>query len=186
MYPIYVHVLHLIMHLEPSKMYLYISYPIWLCKIDTKTINNLIYIRPDHIPLYCCLYNSGIRAILNTMAMPTNTLFFYSPSQVPIFDGEQYDYWRSQMQTFFISQDIWEVVEDGYEEQDQASLTDQQLKLYKGTVKNDATALRYIQQGVSKTIFPRIFGITRAKQAWDTLKDEFQGSEKVISIKLQS
>lgn len=29
-------------------------------------------------------------------------LFAYSPSQVPIFDGEHYDYWSSQMKIIFI------------------------------------------------------------------------------------
>lgn len=50
----------------------------------------------------------------------------------------------------------------------------------------DARALLFIQQGVSKTIFPRILAATKAKEAWDILKKEFQGSEKVITIKLQS
>ena len=46
--------------------------------------------------------------------------------------------------------------------------------------------MRIIQQAVSKTIFPRIFGIKSAKKAWEVLKNEFQGSEKAISIKRQN
>lgn len=42
----------------------------------------------------------------------TASLFTYSPSQVPIFEGEHYEYWSSQMQTFFTSLDLWEVIED--------------------------------------------------------------------------
>ena len=39
---------------------------------------------------------------------------------------------------------------------------------------------------MSKSIYPRIFGASKAKEAWDILKNEFQGNDKVISIKLQS
>lgn len=46
--------------------------------------------------------------------------------------------------------------------------------------------MRYIQQGVGKSIFPRIFGVKKAKDAWKILNQEFQGSEKTIALKLQS
>lgn len=38
---------------------------------------------------------------------------------------------------------------------------------------------------MSKSIYPRILGVKKAKQAWEILKTEFQGSEKMIAIKLQ-
>lgn len=60
------------------------------------------------------------------------------------------------------------------------------MKEHKENVKRNASALRIIQQAVSKTIFPRIFGIKSAKEAWEVLKNEFQGSEKAISIKRQN
>ena len=46
--------------------------------------------------------------------------------------------------------------------------------------------MSYLHQGISKTIYPRIFGISKAKDAWETLKKEFQGNSKVVSIRLQS
>ncbi|KAJ0017426.1 hypothetical protein Pint_11322 [Pistacia integerrima] len=39
---------------------------------------------------------------------------------------------------------------------------------------------------MSEEIFLRIMGVTIAKEAWDTLQEEFQGSEKVHTTKLQS
>ena len=60
------------------------------------------------------------------------------------------------------------------------------MKEHKENVKRNASALRIIQQAVSKTIFPRIFGIKLAKEPWEVLKNEFQGSEKAISIKRQN
>ncbi|KAH6767641.1 hypothetical protein C2S52_018624 [Perilla frutescens var. hirtella] len=92
----------------------------------------------------------------------TNSIFSYTSSQIPIFDGEHYDYWSSQMETIFLSQDLWDIVDEGYDD----SPDQQKSKDYKEDVKKNATALRIIQQG--------------AKEAWETLKIEFQGSEKVI------
>jgi len=77
------------------------------------------------------------------------------------------------METIFISQDLWDVVEDGYEERPirrNASSIAEKENEYKENVKKNATALRIIQQGVSKVIYPRIFGVKKAKDAWDILK----------------
>ncbi|GJZ14635.1 hypothetical protein Tco_0550312 [Tanacetum coccineum] len=51
--------------------------------------------------------------------------------------------------------------------------------------KSDAKALFFIQQAVDETIFSRIAAAKSAKEAWDTLKTEYQGSAKVITVKLQ-
>ena len=118
------------------------------------------------------------------------TMFKYSRSEVPIFEGEHYDYWSSEMMDFFISHDLWDVIEKDYPEppvdEDSTRWTAAQEKLYKENQKKDATALRYIKQGVSKSIYPRIFNKRKAKDAWEVLQKEFRGNEKVISIKLQS
>ncbi|GMP55784.1 hypothetical protein CsSME_00020504 [Camellia sinensis var. sinensis] len=83
------------------------------------------------------------------MAVPSIlTIFAYSPNQIPIFGGEHYDYWSSQMKTIFISQDLWEVVESTYPEPplvgSSSNWSDAQQKLYRENVKKDASALRYI------------------------------------------
>lgn len=119
---------------------------------------------------------------------PILTIFSYTPNQVPIFESEHFDYWNNQMETLFLSQDLWDVVEEEYPRppENNAGWTEAQLAEYKKNVKRDASALRFIQQGLSKTIYPRIHGVKRAKQAWDILKEGFQGNDKVTSIKLQS
>ena len=33
---------------------------------------------------------------------------------VPIFKGENYDFWRVKMETYFSSQDLWDIVEEGF------------------------------------------------------------------------
>ena len=37
-------------------------------------------------------------------------------TQLPQFNGKNYDYWAITMRALFTSQDLWELVEDGLEE----------------------------------------------------------------------
>lgn len=53
-------------------------------------------------------------------------------------------------------------------------------------LKKDADALAKIHAAVSDSIFPRIMNSTSAKQAWETLRDEFQGTAKVRAVRVQS
>ena len=50
-----------------------------------------------------------------TMEANSST-FNYAQTLIPIFEGENYEYWSIQMKTLFISQDLWDLVESGYEE----------------------------------------------------------------------
>ncbi|BBH00588.1 cyclic nucleotide gated channel 1 [Prunus dulcis] len=89
-----------------------------------------------------------------------------------------YEYWSVQMKTLFISQDLWDIVEDGYEEQEISKAgkeTQEKQQTYKENKKKDAKALFLIQQGVSKNLFPRLLPATTSKQAWEILKIEFKG-----------
>ncbi|CAL5422202.1 unnamed protein product [Camellia sinensis] len=76
---------------------------------------------------------------------------------IPIFDGTNYEFWSVKMKTVFLSMDLWDTVQNGY---DETSKEKQQ---------KDAAALSHIQQGVSDRIFRRIKNATKAKQAWDIL-----------------
>ncbi|KAG6501038.1 hypothetical protein ZIOFF_040904 [Zingiber officinale] len=116
--------------------------------------------------------------------MASSSLFTFSPGQVPIFEGEYYEYWNSQMETFFESVDLWEVINGELTPPDEGD--ENFAKLQKEFKKKDAKALRYIQQGIGKTIFPRIFGVKSALEAWEILRLEFEGTEKTIALKLQS
>jgi SepF-like predicted cell division protein (DUF552 family) len=53
------------------------------------------------------------------------------------------------------------------------------------TAKRDAKALFFIQQVVHDTVFVKITPAKTAKDAWTILKTAFQGSSKVVVIKLQ-
>ncbi|XP_026455891.1 uncharacterized protein LOC113356871 [Papaver somniferum] len=106
---------------------------------------------------------------------------------VSIFSGENYDFWSVKMKTYFLSQDLWDVFESGVTTMTETTATtpEQQKKL-KNMKLNDHKALYTIQMAIDDTIFPRIMGATTAKEAWILLKNEFQGNEKVRTVKLQS
>ncbi|KAK2985142.1 hypothetical protein RJ640_000909 [Escallonia rubra] len=94
---------------------------------------------------------------------------------------ENFEFWSIKMKTLFKSQDLWELVENGYADPDEEN---NRLKENK---KKDNKALLFIQQAaVHETIFSRIAAATTSKEAWEILHKEVQGSSKVITVKLQS
>ncbi|KAK4404232.1 Retrovirus-related Pol polyprotein from transposon TNT 1-94 [Sesamum angolense] len=106
---------------------------------------------------------------------------------VPIFSGQNYDYWAINMKTYFQSQKLWEIVEEGVTLTEDSSTSS---SAEKGKLENkkakDSEVLYYIQTAVADHIFPRISGATLAKEAWSILQKEYQGSAKVRIIKLQT
>lgn len=103
-------------------------------------------------------------------------------SQLPIFKGINYQFWSLKMKTLFKSQELWSFVEEGFDDA-QSPEPDQQLKEKR---KKDSKALFLIQQALDDGIFPRIASATTSKMAWDTLKQEYLGDKKVITVRLQS
>ncbi|CAL5382711.1 unnamed protein product [Camellia sinensis] len=151
--------------------------------------------------------NSGIRALkvlqnktakviilaakVQRMAASSSiTTFKYSPAGPPIFEGENYHFWSTQMRTFFISKDLWDLVENSYEspqsQEEYSAWSEARKEKLKEHKMKDAKALYYIQQAITITIAPRIMAATKSKEAWEILKNEFQGSEKAIVAKRQT
>ena len=114
------------------------------------------------------------------MASTSVTRMSSQPFSTPLFEGENYDFWCVKMKTLFMSQDVWDLVENGF---DEPPVEKDQLKELK---KMDAKALLFIQQGVGNNIFPRIMRASKAKEAWDILQQEFQGDKRTRSVKLQA
>lgn len=83
------------------------------------------------------------------------------------------------MKTLFQSQDLWDLVENGYSEHDEENRM-------KKSKKKDSKALFFIQQSVHETIFPRISAATTSKEAWTILRSEYQGTSKVVAVKKQT
>ncbi|CAL2254985.1 unnamed protein product [Prunus armeniaca] len=95
---------------------------------------------------------------------------------LPIFMGENHDFWSIKMKTYFMSQDLWDIVDSGFNNPENPTV--EQLRQLKKDQQKDAKALYALQQALHDTIFPRIMGATTAREAWNTLKEEFQGNAK--------
>ncbi|WVZ85487.1 LOW QUALITY PROTEIN: hypothetical protein U9M48_032409 [Paspalum notatum var. saurae] len=117
--------------------------------------------------------------------MATTASSSLSQLLIPVFDGNNYGFWRIKMRTLFLSQDLLDLVEEGYPDETE-NMTQAQRKELKENRKEDAKALLMIQQGVTDSIFPRVAAATKSKEAREILKLEFQGSEKVMDIKIQN
>lgn len=108
-------------------------------------------------------------------------------SLIPIFNGENYEFWSIKMNTFFFSQDLGDLVESGYVgPEDAATLTTAQKAELKDNRKKDSKALFVMQQAIHESFFSRIVAAKNSKEAWRILQEEFQGSNKVITVKLQT
>ncbi|XP_049358800.1 uncharacterized protein LOC125823464 [Solanum verrucosum] len=111
--------------------------------------------------------------------MATNGASTTSQQLIPIFNGDKYEFWSIKMNTLFKSQELWDLVEKGYAEEDEA-------RGLRENKKKDSKALCYIQQMMHDSIFSKIAIAETSKQAWDILKKELHGSTKVMTVKLQS
>ncbi|KAK4393449.1 Retrovirus-related Pol polyprotein from transposon TNT 1-94 [Sesamum angolense] len=106
---------------------------------------------------------------------------------VPIFSGQNYDYWAIKMKTYFQSQKLWELVEEGVTlPEDSSTSSSAEKGKLENKKANDSEALYYIQTAVADHIFPRISVATSTKEAWSILQKEYQGSANVRIIKLQT
>eukprot|EP00253_Pinus_taeda_P029728 PITA_29728 len=93
------------------------------------------------------------------------------------------------MKTLFASQDLWECVEDVFEEpadeNEFNNLTQAEKERLKSYKKKESRALLFLYQVVHESVFPRITATKTSKEAWQTLKISYQGMEKVKTTKLQ-
>lgn len=104
--------------------------------------------------------------------MGTTGSSFENPP-IPLFSGENFEIWCVRMRTFLQSQDLWEIVETGCIIEPLSPGGGEDQVQVKEIRKKDAKALCFLQQGISDDIFPRIMEATKAKQAWEILREEF-------------
>ncbi|GAV58398.1 UBN2 domain-containing protein [Cephalotus follicularis] len=89
--------------------------------------------------------------------------------------------------TYLKAYDQWDTIAKGYvppegELPDDARVA--QIKKFKEDSTKNFKALPFLHYAVSDTIFSIIVGSSTAKESWDSLKKEFQGSERTRSIRL--
>ncbi|KAJ8616030.1 hypothetical protein MRB53_035402 [Persea americana] len=118
----------------------------------------------------------------NAMGMAQGT----AQPLIPVFKGENYEFWSIRVKTILRSQDLWDFVETGLTEPEEgAELSTAAEAKFNEAKKKDAKALAIIQQAVHDTVFSRIATCSTSQQAWNVLKKEFQGDSKVMVVRLQ-
>ncbi|KAA8524585.1 hypothetical protein F0562_011008 [Nyssa sinensis] len=115
-----------------------------------------------------------------------NTLF---QQQMPKLSKDNYESWSIQIKALFGSQDLWELVTDGYTEptqQEEAAYTADEKKTLKEQRKKDKKALFLLYQGLDESTFEKVAEAPNSKQAWEILATIFQGVDRVKRIRLQN
>src|SRR3954466_304231 len=92
------------------------------------------------------------------------------PFQMPMLTKSQYDNWSIKMKALLGSQDVCDIVEKGFKEQDEASLSQGAKDTLKESIKRDKKALFLIYQSVDEDTFEKISNAMTAKEAWDKLQ----------------
>lgn len=87
------------------------------------------------------------------------------PFQMPMLTKNNYDNWSIKMKALLGAQDVWDIVENGFEEQDEASLSQGVKETLKESRKRDKKALFLIYQSVDEDTFEKISNATTAKEA---------------------
>ncbi|XP_029123320.1 uncharacterized protein [Elaeis guineensis] len=110
-----------------------------------------------------------------------------SQFSLPRLTNTNYENWSIHMKALLGSQDIWDIVERGYEEAGEAdTLTVQQREILRDKRKKDKKALYFIYQVVDESAFEKIAAATTSKEAWEILQNAYKGIEKVKKICLQT
>ncbi|XP_058760492.1 uncharacterized protein LOC131633828 [Vicia villosa] len=108
------------------------------------------------------------------------------PFQMPMLTKNNYDNWSIKMKALLGSQDVWGVVEKGFKEQDEASLSQGVKDTLKESRKKDKKSLFLIYQSVDEDTFEKISNATTTKEAWGKLQTCNKGVEQVKKIRLQT
>ncbi|XP_074373697.1 uncharacterized protein LOC141714052 [Apium graveolens] len=98
----------------------------------------------------------------------------------PFFNGENYQVWAVKMKTHLKGLGLWTWVESEREIQ---PLTDNptlnQIKLHENESSKGPRALSIIHTAMSESIFTRIMTCETGKEAWDKLKELYEGNARI-------
>ena len=81
---------------------------------------------------------------------------------------DNYENWCIQMKALFVSQDLWEIVNDGYVEptsEQEAVYSAEQRSALKDQQKKDKKALFLLYQSLDEAMFEKIAEATSSQQA---------------------
>ena len=109
--------------------------------------------------------------------------------QIPKLMKENYESWHIQMKALFGSQELWELVTNGYVEptsEQEATYNVEQKNLLKDQRKKDKKALFLLYQGVNESTFEKIAKAELSKEAQEFLGIFFKGVDCVKRVRLQT
>ncbi|KAE8707740.1 TMV resistance protein N-like [Hibiscus syriacus] len=113
-----------------------------------------------------------------------------APFQVPTVNNNNYDNWSIKMKALIGSQDVWDIIEKGYNEPADddsfATLIPDQKTTLKDSRKRDKKALYLIYQALDDDGFEKISSASSSKEAWEKLQTFYKGSEQVKKVRLQT
>ncbi|KAL0320215.1 UNVERIFIED_CONTAM: hypothetical protein Sradi_5283000 [Sesamum radiatum] len=91
------------------------------------------------------------------------------------------------MKAIFGAHGLWNVVEIGYEEPaDEGALSVTELAALQQRRSGDQSALSIIHQGLDDEMFEKIANESKAKNAWDILKNSAVRVDKVKKVRLHT
>ncbi|XP_050890991.1 uncharacterized protein LOC127096469 [Lathyrus oleraceus] len=108
------------------------------------------------------------------------------PFQMSMLTKNNYDNWSIKMKALLGAQDVWDIIEKGFKEQDEASLNQGVKETLKESRKRDKKALFLFYQSVDGDTFEKISNVTTAKEVWNKLQTCNKGVEQVKKIRLQT
>ena len=106
-------------------------------------------------------------------------------SKLPVFDGKNWNRWKIQMHVLFDSQDVLDLVTNGYDLLEADAIEAQKIT-HKTLRRKDQKAFFYIHQYVDANVFEKIVDSETTKAAWDTLVRCYGGDTSVKKVKLKS
>ncbi|KAI9191984.1 hypothetical protein LWI28_016424 [Acer negundo] len=109
---------------------------------------------------------------------------------IPKLTKDNYDNWCIQMRALLGSQDVMDIVEDGYTEpaskEAEGTMTEAQTTILRANRKKDCKTKSIIYQGLDEPTFELIASSKSSKEVWDTLHKTYKGADKVKRIRLQT
>ena len=105
------------------------------------------------------------------------------PFQILMLNKINYDNWGIKMKSLFRSKDVWEIVQNGYNEpRDEATLSQAQRDGLKDSRKREKKAFYLIYQGLYDDTFKKISEVKSAQKTWEKLGTFYKGAEQVKKV----